>query len=220
MTDRPLLFSAAMVRALLEGQKTQTRRVLKPIHGIGDPKNLAEEGVGDYSGQHNDPKSWGWPCFEDGGDASLDLWPELSGYKKGDRLWVKETWLTCPSYDNVKPTLLSKDVPLHYLADDLFFLWNDRDAECHGKNRVSIHMPRWASRLTLYVTEVRVQRLQDINRGDAMAEGCPSPNMAAGPDPRDWYRDLWNQLNGEGAWERNPWVVAITFTVLQRNIDQ
>jgi hypothetical protein len=85
----------------------------------------------------------------------------------------------------------------------------------------SIHMPRWASRITLTVTDVRVQRLQDISRGDAMDEGCPLPNMADGPDPRDWFADLWDSLNAKRApWDSNPWVAAYTFTVEQRNIDQ
>ena len=75
----------------------------------------------------------------------------------------------------------------------------------------AIHMPRAASRITLEVTGVRVERLQAISRGDAMAEGCPFANMAAGPDPRDWYRDLWNEINGPGAWDQSPWVWVVEF---------
>lgn len=77
--------------------------------------------------------------------------------------------------------------------------------------------------MTLIVTDVRVERLKGISRGDAMDEGCPFPNLADGPDPRDWYRDLWDSLNGDKpgcAWEANPWVTALTFTVHQKNIDQ
>lgn len=81
-------------------------------------------------------------------------------------------------------------------------------------------MPRWASRLTLIVTDVRVQRLQDISRGDAMGEGCPFQNMADGDDPREWFRALWNSLHGPDAWDANPWVCALTFTVHRCNIDQ
>lgn len=72
-------------------------------------------------------------------------------------------------------------------------------------------MPRWASRILLEVTAVRVERLQDISRGDAMAEGCPFPNMAKGDDPRKWYADLWDQINGAGSWEANPWVWVVEF---------
>lgn len=72
----------------------------------------------------------------------------------------------------------------------------------------------------LAVIDVRVQRLQDISRGDAMGEGCPFPNMAVGPDPRDWYADLWDSLHGPEEWDANPWVAAYSFTVQQGNIDR
>lgn len=72
-------------------------------------------------------------------------------------------------------------------------------------------MPRWASRIMLEVTGVRVERLQEISRGDVMAEGCPFPNMQKGPDPRQWFRDLWETINGPGSWDANPWVWAIEF---------
>ena len=89
-------------------------------------------------------------------------------------------------------------------------------------------MPRWASRLTLTVTDVRVQRLQDISEADAVAEGCDAvlaltikrPNGAHPGNPRECYCDLWNSLHGHGAWDANPWVVAVTFTVQRGNIDQ
>ena len=74
-------------------------------------------------------------------------------------------------------------------------------------------MPRAASRITLGITDVRVERLQDISRGDAMAEGCPFQNMADGPDPRDWYSDLWNGINN-GGWDANPWVWVVSFKVM------
>ena len=79
------------------------------------------------------------------------------------------------------------------------------------KRRPSIHMPRWASRILLEVVSVRVERLQDISRGDAMAEGCPFPNMAQGDDPRQWYAELWEQINGPGEWTANPWVWVVEF---------
>lgn len=72
-------------------------------------------------------------------------------------------------------------------------------------------MPRWASRITLEVTGVGVERLNDISRGDAMDEGCPFPNMAQGDDPRRWYADLWDSINGAGAWKLNPWVWVVSF---------
>jgi hypothetical protein len=75
----------------------------------------------------------------------------------------------------------------------------------------SIHMPRWASRILLEIVSVRVERLQEISRGDAMAEGCPFPNMADGDDPRQWYAGLWEQINGHGSWDANPWVWVVEF---------
>lgn len=79
------------------------------------------------------------------------------------------------------------------------------------KWKPSIHMPRKASRIMLEVTRVRVERLQEISRGDAMAEGCPFQNMAKGADPRKWYADLWKTINGPGSWDLNPWVWVIEF---------
>ena len=128
-------------------------------------------------------------------------------YRPGDRLWVRE------SIDRMSE---QGDAEIGYMAD-----WPGDDPRGLGW-RPSIHMPRWASRITLIVTEVRVQRLQAISRGDAMAEGCPFSNMADGPDPRDWYRDLWNDLNAKRGygWDTNPWVVAVSFQVRAGNIDR
>ena len=75
----------------------------------------------------------------------------------------------------------------------------------------SIFMPRWASRITLEIVSVRVERVQEISRGDAMEEGCPFPNMAKGPDTRQWFKDLWENIHGHDAWERNDWVWVIEF---------
>ena len=182
MTDKPIIFSAPMVRALLAGTKTQTRRVLKPL-----PRRTI----------FFDPKT-----------AVLDQFQEPP-YAPGDRLWVREAF----SYE-----LLDVDrngfMPPWYWAD------GNPESGDFTRPKPSIHMPRWASRLTLLVTDVRVQRLQEISRGDAMEEGCPFANMADGPNPRDWYRGIWNSLHGPGAWDANPWVAALTFTVHRQNIDQ
>ncbi len=238
MTDKPILFNAPMVRALLDGTKTQTRRILKPRFGLGEPQNLAECGIDadTYYGKANDPKSWGWPCGEDGiNDVSLADFPYTSGYTIGDRLWVKETWRSTERWDDHAPSKIPVGwAPVEYLATT--------DWMFDGKTRVSLFMPRWASRLTLTVTDVRVERLQDISEADAQAEGVERidyqgakswksyetypdgsrhphssvPNRLA----RMSYRELWNSINGAGAWEQNPWVVALTFTVEQRNMDQ
>lgn len=79
------------------------------------------------------------------------------------------------------------------------------------KWKPSIHMPRWASRITLEVTGVRVERLNEISRGDCMSEGCPFPNMAKTTNPIAWFSELWESINGEGSWALNPWVWVIEF---------
>ena len=198
-TDRPIIFSTPMVRALLEGRKTQTRLVLKP-----QPEFRG--GAGDW----DDAEEWGWED-EDGGPISvLDI---RLPYITGDRLWVREA---------IDKTSEPGDV----------FYRADYEA-AHGDSgkglgwRPSIHMPRWASRLTLTVTDVRVQRLHDISLGDCYAEGCTVGRAEAnsGALPVGWtgpwheYRAIWNSLHGPGAWDANPWVAALTFTVEKRNID-
>jgi hypothetical protein len=235
MTDHPILFSAPMIRALLAGHKTQTRRLLGRGNTLFDGRKwqnkVADDDV-DFATAWIDqgPSPAGnpgpylkarWSYGKIYHPPSTEilvsrLYPRI---QLGDRLWVKETWRTTPAYDDLKPSDLGGDEPLNFVANDGYFNWREADGDQHGKARVSIFMPRWASRLTLTVTEVRIERLQDISRGDAMDEGCPFPNMQAGPNPVDWYRDLWEQIAGGGSWEKNPWVLAYTFTVEQRNID-
>lgn len=190
MTDKPIIFSAPMVRALLAGTKTQTRRVLKP-QPVWDNGALGiEDKAGRWIFCANTERG-----FAEGLPRSRFKMP----YAPGDRLWVREAWAS----DGM--------VGVRYYATD--------DVHELRRKRSPIHMPRWASRLTLLVTDVRVQRLQEISRGDAMEEGCPFANMADGPNPRDWYRDIWNSIHGPDAWDANPWVAAISFTVHRCNID-
>lgn len=209
MADRPVLFSAPMVRALLEGRKTQTRRIFK---GIEQTEN-----------GH-------WHIRNAGGGvirvSEADVGKEAVDYlpiQVGDRLWVRETWSGHRVFRQTPPaqriSFTTPDGP--YLREEVWY-WADGEPAGgdYEKPRPGIHMPRWASRLTLSVAETRVERLQDISRGDAMEEGCPFANMAAGPNPRDWYIDLWNEINGLGAWEANPWVAAYTFTVITKNIEE
>ena len=172
MTDRPIIFSAPMVRALLDGRKTQTRRL-----------------------------------------ASAFAWQRV---QPGDRLWVREAFNTFGGGD---PGVLvwAADWRENAKARGL-----DNIPETEPKWRPSIHMPRSASRLTLTVTDVRRQRLQDITRGDAKAEGVPRLHPIADDDPStpiDAFGDLWDALHGEGAWDANPEVIALTFTVERRKID-
>ena len=205
MSDRPILFSGPMVCALLEGRKTQTRRVLKP-----EPY--------EYIGR------W-WIIDSVSGDCHLDDWVAgRSGsgprYVVGDRLWVREAWQGL-SFGDYLPTK-SRVCDLRYRATDPL---GEIDKSVRGYPwRPGIHMPRWASRLTLTVTDVRVERLQDISGHDAVAEGaCEFAVTPPYPEDLDEARvhfsTLWNSINGPGAWGANPWVAAVTFTVHKANID-
>jgi len=220
MSDKGVIFSAPMVRALLDGRKTQTRRLL-----AGAPK---------ADGWHCDPdpaSQSGQRFVADGGGVSL---PCIVPYAPGDRLYVRENWQAL-SHGDYLPTKSSiSDV--RYAATDPLA---DADKDVRGYPwRPSIHMPRWASRLWLAVTEVRVQRLQDCSEADAMAEGIQRDSIPDGPIPGgntsfgypgysgfdtaiSAYTTLWNSLHtAEGErWQDNPWVVAISFSVHRGNID-
>lgn len=237
MSDRPINFRAPMIRALLDGRKSQTRRVLKPQPGELDRPFCRADGswhVTDSRGGHMSPMH--------------------VPYAVGDRLWVRERCRaeelslpqsTRPATKTERERMRRTTVPVfddldgadgvRYLADDAWlkiqnnmaasdkwgelYHYRGRGKNGIGNNVPSIHMPRWASRLTLTVTNVRVERLQEISRGDAMAEGCPFPNMADGQNPREWFRDLWASIHGPEAWDANPWCVAISFDVKMGNID-
>jgi hypothetical protein len=197
---RPILFSGPMVRALLGGHKTQTRRVVKPsVKGCT---------VGAYTGGRNGTQPVN--VQEDG-----DPWDDIpSPYgKPGDLLWVRETWAEVgtmdPGYLVYRATYPS-DVPrgVQNVPADI------RDA---GYRWVpSIHMPRRASRLTLRITNVRVEHLNSITPEDAYAEGR---SLTRGDD-RGYFPDTWEAINGAGSWAENPWVWALTFEVIKSNVDQ
>lgn len=218
--DRPILFSAAMVRALLDGRKTQTRRVLNPHPPAGAR----------YSGIHYasyEPASHFFNC--DGGGFKV-----RQRFEEGDELYVRERGAIAASKNAFQPFVGNEpNMDLKSPA------WPRSPDGTPYRPCPGIHMPRWASRLTLTVTEVRVERLQDISQQDAIAEGpgfigkitgevCDSATahrLGLGPrwrTARDWYADLWDSLNAHRGvgWETNPWVVAVSFTVERRNIDE
>ncbi|MBF0270301.1 MAG: hypothetical protein HQL44_17105 [Alphaproteobacteria bacterium] len=216
MTDRPIIFSAPMIRALIDGRKTQTRRIIK--------KKPALDAIAVFG-------------------ADFLLKPgcaDLIPYAHGDLLWVRENLYqacrypcTLPSGEP-EPSSWTRGRLVHYAADGKPENTPNRhypkglsgkyisapDPYATWELRPSIHMPRWASRITLEVTGVKVERLQNISRGDAMAEGCPFPNISGGPDPRDWFQNLWRNINGPESWDQNPFVAAISFKVHKRNIDK
>ena len=195
MTDRPIIFSGAMVRALLEGRKTQARRVLKGKSGILAARNVLRRGA------H-------WPGIEY--DRS---WPLRLPYATGDRLWVREAFSRDGQSDGECLYRATVDDDTGYYAEEI--------AEIRWLP--PIHMPRWASRLTLIVTDARAQRLQKISQEDAEAEGVewfkPNGEQPQFCNYRDAFLTLWNSLHGPDAWAANPWVVALTFRVIRANID-
>lgn len=216
MTDRPILFSAPMVRALLAGAKTQTRRA----KGLPVIEKLA-------GGWHIHDRHGGTL-----GVAEDDIGRVAADYCRiavGDRLYVREHWRTWAQYDDVAPRDLVAGTHVAYEATSSPNLGSNA-----GHFRQGMHMPRWASRITLHVTDVRVQRLQDISDEDAVAEGTPCYVCGGAMDGRSEadchcfhrkadatdYRNLWEAINGPDSWNANPWVAAYTFTVERANIDQ
>jgi hypothetical protein len=208
MKERPILFSALMVRALLDGSKTQTRRVVKP-HPSDDAFALLDHGDG-----------W-WPYrSEDGESANVDNmeYPFACPYgRPGEHLWVRETWVCDHFQVQSGPYLEASGAREHlfYRAD------NEHPFEApEGKFwKPSIHMPRWASRILLDVVSVRVEQLSGISEADARAEGvtiedrhkmgyCAGESL---PPSVRAYRELWESINGAGSWAANPWVWVVEF---------
>lgn len=226
MTDRPILFSGPMVRALLDGRKTQTRRVLQPQ----PPSNVIRVDRSLRGPQWHDM------IDVDGGYENADFLQVA--YAVGARLWVREAHTLLPrtAYRGSVGTGTIEQVehPTDGYTAAVFREGFDRSGR--PRWRPGIHMPRWASRLTLTITDARVQRLQEISEADAIAEGaevCRLPGIDGGVmvhtdhpcvtvSPGRWYRQLWDSLNAARGfgWDANPWVVAVSFTVEHRNIDE
>lgn len=227
MSERPILFSGPMVRAILDGRKTQTRRVVKPQPPI---RMTAPTGYEFSVAGHDYMCPYG---------------------KTGDRLWLRETW----KYDNWTEdgepfvryksdnTVLLKDFPDEWVdkVEDIWANLSERsnikiDGVARDRRwRPSIHMPRWASRINLEITGVRVERLNDISRDDAVAEGvdwksCPKYQsmenfqaqrmaekmgkygvLSLTIDYVGGYQKIWESINGPGSWDANPWAWVVEF---------
>ncbi len=213
MRDRPILFSGPMVRAILEGRKTQTRRVLPDGNVYED---ISSEALEDLELQ-------GWEGFCRGEAMCAARY----NFAPGARLWVREALQADRMVNILTGERTTNAIVAYYRADDTEALdpkgFNLSWAWKRGVIP-SIHMPRSFSRLTLVVTAVRVERLQDISEEDARAEGCwPvwSGDMSEGPSrfADEEFRVLWSSINGPESWDANPWVAAITFEVMRANID-
>ena len=210
MKERPIIFSAPMVRAILDGRKTQTRRVVK--------------GVRMFSAEHD--ARWNPHVIRPGG-ACPDSWSWWEGPahgpsmyheaacpygRPGDRLWVRETFSGPHCFEAGAGCGKAATPPSKWGRSSRIWYWADGNP-LRGdwtRPRPSIHMPRWASRITLEVTGVRVERLQDISANDAVAEGVM--DWATGPtSPQRDYRALWESINGPGSWNANPWVWVVEF---------
>lgn len=205
MTERPIIFSGKMVRAILEGRKTRTRRIVKPQL----PENYIPIGSG-----YDDPSS---------DDADL-ITVNCPYGKVGDRLWVRESAYIAPkNFGDVDLTNCVDGDGCRRLVGYSASMNGDskRCAEDYGvKQSPSIFMPRWASRITLEITGVRVERLQEISSADAKAEGITESAFPLSHWPGDWtylgaFEAAWDAINGKRAsWESNPWVWVVEFRKL------
>lgn len=201
--ERPILFSAPMVRALLDGRKTVTRRAL-------NAQALKNIGYGVQLGECHELPSEG-PLHPN----SVSYYNDFCPFGQiGDRLYVRETCFINDYREAAVPEGERADCEIHYRADGVPDFEGEEELI---RWRPSIHMPRWASRILLEITDVRVERLQDISRADIRAEGlqCP-PELASddvSPNYRDWYpaawKELWNSTGGD--WDANPWVWVVEF---------
>lgn len=217
MTDIPIIFSTPMVLALIAGRKTMTRRLAwRPARKgekVSEGSRLKYEGDGFVKQVTGHFRSSPWQRVQ-----------------PGDRLWVREAWKPHSLYAGMKPSDMPK-TQVFYLADQKY-------EPSNVKGFPSIHMTRWASRLTLIITRTKVEPLQAITDADAQAEGIEEDD---GSEPDIWYvpgaakagwkitmasrpapvfKSLWIALHGEKSWNANPDVVALSFKVIHANIDQ
>ncbi|HHH0662654.1 TPA: hypothetical protein ACPZJL_004196 [Yersinia enterocolitica] len=187
MNEKPILFNSEMVNAILSGRKTQTRRIMG--------NQPAGQDLETVHVRHNDDFNFQW--YGNLGESSY--FPCPLG-KPGDQLWVREAFAAG----------LCTESTLAYRAthktEDLEEGWGETI-----KWTPSIHMPRWASRINLLITGVRVERLQDISDADASAEGCKISSMQSGECLSDMFARLWKSIYGDESWQANPWVWVINF---------
>ena len=208
MKERGIIFNSEMVRAILDGRKTQTRRIVKnvmPDNGMW-LKKPTKTRSGTTTHVLDAPK--------------YNLCP-LG--KAGDHLWVRETWMPDAPRDGTwgdvefygcKDSQLSM-IPEHFRKSEYCIHRASWDGDELVGWTPSIHMPRWASRITLEITDVRVERLNDISNDDAKSEGCWYGRGGGTPDkaltPSDQFPTLWEEIYGDGSWSSNPWLWVIEF---------
>ena len=213
MKERPIIFSAEMVRALLDGRKTQTRRLIKP-----QPPNDVAAVFGDFS--------YGKPLHQQ----------KCPYGQPGGRLWVRETFQPLCAHDARLIDLdyeTGKGYSCSYPATDGIVEFIDIfEGGWSSRCKSSIHMPRWASRITLGITSIRAERVMDISEADAIAEGCRpffdkrqpyiDNNLTFDPiaGPQKAFEYLWDSIytkrhDGKYVWAANPWVWVVEFKVMK-----
>ena len=214
MSEKPILFSGEMVRAILDGRKGNTRRIVTRNNSTV---------LGDTRCENWDELLWNGEEYADDSLATLGMprnqylhVPAMcegdevryrvgSRVSPGDTLWVREAW----GLHDTQPSDGPANAHVYYRATD-----GDRHDLRYQRWRPSIHMPRWASRITLKVLGVHVERLQDITEEDAIAEGFNQTTYRDGrgvESARLAFRNLWDGINGKGAWAANPWVWVYEF---------
>ncbi|EFP2811447.1 hypothetical protein HP617_002147 [Salmonella enterica] len=217
MKERGMIFNSEMVRAIIDGRKTQTRRPIKWKQTRFT--EVAERDDGSL-----------WPWAEDC-ERGGDIWFTCPFGEVGDRIWVRETFSCIGNEDghpvDANSNLCSReDAQRIYRASAIqnpgnYGLWTSPDGfDFEGPWTPSIHMPRWASRILLEITAVRVERVHDISQRDAIDEGGPpdhssfskiSREMGFSDWPRSWFAQTWWGIYGREAWNTNPWVWVIEF---------
>ena len=197
MKEKPILFSGPMIRAILANTKTQTRRIFKP-----------DRMTWDANGRYTTYAMRGGELSTTGsGPFKPSSWLHYCPYgQPGDRLWVRESFARVPTACGSEDIVFAADYQ------------DGSDRAAGVRYTPSIHMPRAVSRITLEITSVRVERLQDIDLANALAEGISDTGAlildSAGNEqggPIAEYAVLWEQINGPGSWAANPWVWVIEF---------
>lgn len=240
MTERGMIFNAEMVRAILDGRKTQTRRIMK----VQPESNQLGLLLITDSTKHSDIGKYHWAESNATGNHVRSKLFSCPFGAVGDRIWVRETWAILGNEDGCcidwEEKLCKADErsaariyrasceqrPGNYglwsIPDDADWKPHTKDYQYEGAWRPSIHMPRWASRILLEITDVRVERLNAISEEDARAEGIidggclncgePEPCGCANPEPdaTDAFAYLWQSIYGQESWNANPWVWVIS----------
>lgn len=243
MNHKPIPFNGDMVRAILDGRKTMTRRAIRYR-----PEDLNHPAVLRWQ-VDSEHRAVAIAQSEEVVLQYVTTFPRqriLCPYgKPGDLLWVREAWRTGSKLDADSPKRIAERAeeagfsvaggeaacPIRYEADGFVRQWGDADEQdfgMWGRYRHSRFMPKWASRLTLVITDIRVERLQDISEEDAISEGMQIlidryKNKISGRIHSDWwyrycFQNYIDEINGNGTWDANPWVWIISFRPVRQNV--